>query len=640
MTLRTSQCVASNVKWKALLTLLTAGICRERFAFVNGGDLMVKIPFFQQQEKTTRTHSVRLAHQQVRAHRRAETEATSGNENIPLGLLALSESQLGVGLGTHYAEIYLGIPPQRASVILDTGSHYTALPCSSCHECGTHTDGLFNVSRSTTAKYIKCHEYQTCRSCENDRCIISQSYVEGSMWQAEMVEELVWVGGYSSSNDAMEGLLKTFGFLYPLGCQTKETGLFITQKENGIMGLGRHPSSILTYMVKAGRVSRNLFTLCFTLDGGELVFGGVDYSHHISDVGYTPLLHDKSYYYPVYVKDIRIDGRSIGIDTATLNSGSGVIVDSGTTDTFFDANGNRRFIKAFEIIAGREYSNKDMKLSLDELAALPVISIILSGMQGDGTDDVQLDVPAARYLTPSNKKGSYYGNIHFSERSGGVIGASVMVGFDVIFDTDKKRIGFAESNCGKISANLSSTTIPLVLNTTNQSVVPTGLNVSQQPSFDEISSTGSSDDTINDVNSTISINALDDIDVSNGTAASTHGSTTSLKVGAFLVEILVISLVGMALAVLVWTKWRTRSWSRIPNATTTLRSHVETQLDDDDTKSLLPLEHPLSPRSRASRKAIPTTFTIDFLESKDTCEYLEGQKDIGTLKCQETLNLT
>ncbi|KAF1793869.1 Aspartic peptidase domain [Phytophthora cactorum] len=59
-------------------------------------------------------------------------------------------------------------------VIVDTGSHLTALPCSTCNGCGTHTDPLFDVSKSTTAKYLGCHDFDSCRSCENDRCIISQ----------------------------------------------------------------------------------------------------------------------------------------------------------------------------------------------------------------------------------------------------------------------------------------------------------------------------------------------------------------------------------------------------------------------------------------------------------------------------------
>ncbi|KAG6964807.1 hypothetical protein JG687_00005742 [Phytophthora cactorum] len=401
----------------------------------------------------------------------------------------------------------------------------------------------------------------------------SKSYMEGSMWQAVMVDELVWVGGFSTPSDEMEGFLKTFGFRFPVGCQTKETGLFITQKENGIMGLGRHRSTVMSYMLNAGRVTQNLFTLCFTGDGGELVFGGVDYSHHTSDVGYTPLLDDKSAYYPVHVKDIRMNGVSLGIDAGTINSGRGVIVDSGTTDTFFDSKGSRTFMKAFRNAAGREYSEKRMDLTNDELAALPTISIILSGMKGDGTDDVQLDIPASRYLTPSDNAGSYNGNFHFSERSGGVLGASTMIGFDVIFDTENKRVGFAESDCA------------------------------------------------------------DTVDVTTSSSTGATSNRASPKFGAFIAEVILISLVGVALAVMVWTKWRTRSWSRIPDATETSRAHMETIVDIDESRSLSPTSppgSPLSPRSRAARKGPSPKFTIGSPVDEDADEFREEEEGAGS----------
>jgi len=34
------------------------------------------------------------------------------------------------------ATVYVGTPPQRKSVIVDTGSHYTAFPCAGCNNCG------------------------------------------------------------------------------------------------------------------------------------------------------------------------------------------------------------------------------------------------------------------------------------------------------------------------------------------------------------------------------------------------------------------------------------------------------------------------------------------------------------------------
>ena len=45
------------------------------------------------------------------------------------------------GLGTHYSFIWVGSPPQRVSVIVDTGSHHTAFPCVGC-KCGKHVFAL------------------------------------------------------------------------------------------------------------------------------------------------------------------------------------------------------------------------------------------------------------------------------------------------------------------------------------------------------------------------------------------------------------------------------------------------------------------------------------------------------------------
>ncbi|KAF4036569.1 Eukaryotic aspartyl protease [Phytophthora infestans] len=639
----TSRCAASGVPWLpvAFLAAIAVVVCSLVSATVASEQSFLKIRLHKQQQQSSEL-SHRLAHQQARAHRRAQEVVGNSSGNSTRGALALSEAPLGVGYGTHYAEIHLGIPAQRASVIVDTGSHLTALPCSTCNGCGTHTDPLFDVSKSTTAKYLGCHDFDSCRSCENDRCIISQSYMEGSMWHAIMVDELVWVGGFSTPSDEMEGILKTFGFRFPVGCQTKETGLFITQKENGIMGLGRHRSTVMSYMLNAGRVTQNLFTLCFAGDGGELVFGGVDYSHHTSDVGYTPLLDDKSAYYPVHVKDIRMNGVSLGIDAGTINSGRGVIVDSGTTDTFFDSKGSRAFMKAFQNAAGREYSEKRMDLTADELAALPTISIILSGMKGDGTDDIQLDIPASSYLTPSDKVGSYNGNFHFSERSGGVLGASTMIGFDVIFDTENKRVGFAESDCGKSYANTSTQT-PIASNSTGQPIPQTeapaasntttlGRNTTQQPVSTTASSSSSSNNSSVESNTTTAalVDVTDSVDVSTSSSTGATTRRASPKFGAFVAEVILISLVGVALGVMVWTKWRTRSWSRIPNATETSRAHMETVVDMNDNRSLSPTSppgSPLSPRSRAARKGQSPKFTIGSpVDEEDADKFREEEE--------------
>ena len=62
-----------------------------------------------------------------------------------MGLQEGTDSGFGEGAAdhTHYAHVYVGTPAQRVSVIVDTGSHHTAFPCSGCKSCGKHTDPYF-----------------------------------------------------------------------------------------------------------------------------------------------------------------------------------------------------------------------------------------------------------------------------------------------------------------------------------------------------------------------------------------------------------------------------------------------------------------------------------------------------------------
>lgn len=59
--------------------------------------------------------------------------------------LASSEAPLFQGMGTHYSFLWVGTPPQRVSVIMDTGSNHTAFPCTGC-KCGNHVSKFcFNL---------------------------------------------------------------------------------------------------------------------------------------------------------------------------------------------------------------------------------------------------------------------------------------------------------------------------------------------------------------------------------------------------------------------------------------------------------------------------------------------------------------
>ncbi|TMW64926.1 hypothetical protein Poli38472_009093 [Pythium oligandrum] len=499
---------------------------------------------------------LRLEVQQERIRRRlgeVPENATSG-QDVTVSSLVYNEVPLGVGYGTHYTELYLGLPVQRASMIVDTGSHLTALPCTSCHGCGEHTDPLFDLAKSKTAKYMTCKEYSSCNACTENRCHIRQSYTEGSMWSAIVVEDLTWLGGFSSKR--ANAIVEHYGVRFPFGCQVQETGLFITQKENGIIGFGRDKATLMTYMLKAGRIEHDIFTMCFSPTGGSLVLGGVDLTHHKTQIAYSPLVSHNSGYYPVQVKKILVGDKPVDVTENQINSGKGVIVDSGTTDTFFVSGGSRSFNHLFSKLAGMDYSERRMDLSAKELAKLPNITIILAGANGE--EDIALVVPATKYLSKADD-GSYYGNFHFTERSGGVLGASTMVGYDVIFDTEGNRVGFAESDCDALKGRKYSED--------DTELLPKKPDGPVLSPIDELGSSSSSG------SGSLALIAASNKD---------NQSTTSSSFG-FFGQILAVSAVGIVV-VAVWLRMRRRgSWTEL-NESETVRGPLRGEiLDDTDT---------------------------------------------------------
>lgn len=69
--------------------------------------------------------------------RRLAAEKRSGIRSNQSEVLPLFQ-----GMGVHYVYIWVGTPPQRVTVIVDTGSHHTAFPCVGC-KCGKHVSFLF-----------------------------------------------------------------------------------------------------------------------------------------------------------------------------------------------------------------------------------------------------------------------------------------------------------------------------------------------------------------------------------------------------------------------------------------------------------------------------------------------------------------
>jgi Xylanase inhibitor N-terminal len=172
-----------------------------------------------------------------------------------------SESEQVAGLfqgyGTHYVDLWCGSPPQRQTVIVDTGSSVTAFACSECQDCGVpdyHIDALYDETKSTTFEKLSCSECLEGSCGFSSECLIDVSYQEGSSWSAYEASDTCYVGGFHDRPLQKDNGTTTLDNIDPLyapslafdmkfGCQTAITGLFQTQLEDGIMGTKTRVSS-------------------------------------------------------------------------------------------------------------------------------------------------------------------------------------------------------------------------------------------------------------------------------------------------------------------------------------------------------------------------------------------------------------
>ncbi|XP_048141135.1 aspartic proteinase-like isoform X2 [Rhodamnia argentea] len=210
----------------------------------------------------------------------------------------------------YYGEIGIGTPPQKFTVIFDTGSANLWVPSSKCYlsvACFFHS------------------KYQSIRSSTYKRNgkPASIQYGTGA------------ISGFFSNDNVQVGdlVVKDQEFIEA----TREPSLtFMVAKFDGIVGLGFQEISVgdavpLWYnMMKQGLVKEPVFSFWLNSnpeeeEGGELVFGGVDPKHFKGKHIYVPVT--KKGYWQFAMGDVLIGDKPTGY----CAGGCAAIADSGTS---------------------------------------------------------------------------------------------------------------------------------------------------------------------------------------------------------------------------------------------------------------------------------------------------------------------
>ena len=114
----------------------------------------------------------------------------------------------------------------------DQSKTFSALACDEClwgSQCGPVLYQDLTLTKSLVHHNASDVEHKL-------RCIFSQSYTEGSAWQAYQCRDRVFCGG-TDVLSAADPLDQRFAIDFVFGCQTAESGLFVTQLADGIMGM-------------------------------------------------------------------------------------------------------------------------------------------------------------------------------------------------------------------------------------------------------------------------------------------------------------------------------------------------------------------------------------------------------------------
>ncbi|MFS7998829.1 putative phytepsin [Helianthus anomalus] len=210
----------------------------------------------------------------------------------------------------YFGEIGIGTPPQKFTVVFDTGSSNLWVPSAKCY---------FSVACLLHSKY-KSSQSSSYKKNGKSAAI---HYGTGS------------ISGFFSQDVIKLGdlVVKEQDFIEA----TKEPGItFLAAKFDGILGLGFQEISVggavpVWYnMVKQGLVDEPVFSFWLNRnvhgdEGGELVFGGVDTNHFKGKHTYVPVTQKG--YWQFEMGDVLIDDKPTGF----CAKGCAAIADSGTS---------------------------------------------------------------------------------------------------------------------------------------------------------------------------------------------------------------------------------------------------------------------------------------------------------------------
>ncbi|KAJ7505841.1 acid protease [Mycena galericulata] len=319
-----------------------------------------------------------------------------------------------------YGDISLGTPPQKFTVVFDTGSASLEVPGTACGlPCKNQRQ--FNSSASST---FQDQDFATTITFGTG---VGVDPVDGDNWELwlEFVADVLSIGP---------------DFNVPLGgffLITNQTSTFSPDPFDGILGLSPDGGSLFD---SAGYPE--IFGMLFTHEdagGAELTLGGVDTTKFTQPLVYSPIVDDG---WQLSSQAIHVNGKSAS--SLVFNQSLTIIFDSGTSNILFTED---IALAIYKLISPDIVANKDepgtFGIPCHRIPTLPaVIDITFAGIAGQPA--FNLTIPSSELSSgPFKSKPEVCQTLINVSEGFNLVGLSLLKHYYSAWDIAGARIGFS-----------------------------------------------------------------------------------------------------------------------------------------------------------------------------------------------------
>ncbi|OLQ15976.1 Eukaryotic aspartyl protease family protein [Cryptosporidium hominis] len=360
--------------------------------------------------------------------------------------------------GYYFINVFVGNPPQKQTLILDSGSSQISFTCITCLNCGSHEYPPFDIMKSITGK--NCNR----KLLGGEKCKYFHRFNEGSVISGKYFSDTLRFEEVQQNS----GIIKDhFEIKYDyLGCNELETKKIYRQRATGVFGIGLKSSldghaniinSLLTSLESNINIkgSNNLVvSICLLHSGGRIVIEEHDEKITNRNSNFSENKRNHVYWvpiiYPSNVYKVSLEGLSIGSGKFSLleeKTSLFAIIDVGSTYSFFPSNLYNKIINQFSKLC--ELLNKlninrcitiNQSLCFSDPAKLhgllPIMKIKFGGQPNliKWIHTSYLIKRERAWCIGIKEQTSYKNHI--------ILGVSFMKKRQIILDPRKKRIGF------------------------------------------------------------------------------------------------------------------------------------------------------------------------------------------------------